>query len=123
METAEINCVYASKPVLTFVKRLNQKLEHVEQEVVDIRKELKQLRKSVKIEVLPQTAEEKRAERLERMRLQKEKLRPIVAEVFERMGIRGKPIGAENVQKMIAACGIKPEDNEFSRGIIEMREE
>ena len=84
---------------------------------------MKQLRESLKIEVLPQTAEEKRAERLERMRLQKEKLRPIVAEVFERMGIRGKPIGTENVQKMIAACGIKPEDNEFSRGIIEMREE
>ena len=114
METTEIS---------TFVKRLNQKLEHVEQEVVDIRRELKQLRKSVKIEILPQNVEEKRAERLARVRLQKEKLRPIVAEVFEKMGIRGEPIGAENVQKMIAACGIKPEDNEFSRGIIEMREE
>ena len=49
METAEINCVYASKPVLTFVKRLNQKLEHVEQEVVDIRRELKQLSRCLRI--------------------------------------------------------------------------
>ena len=114
MEATEINI---------FAERLNQKLEHVEREVADMRRQLQQLRESIKIEVLPQAVEEKRAERLARVRLQKEKLRPIVAEVFERMSIRGEPIGAENVQKMIAACGIKPEDNEFSRGIIEMREE
>ncbi len=53
----------------------------------------------------------------------KEKLRPIVDKVFEAMGIHGEPIGAEKVQEMIAACGVKPEDNLFSRGIIEMREE
>ena len=46
-----------------------------------------------------------------------------VAKMFAEMGITGEPIGAENVQKMIAACGIRPEDNEFSRAIIEMREE
>jgi hypothetical protein len=46
-----------------------------------------------------------------------------VAKAFAEMGITEKPIGAEKVQEMIAACGVKPEDNEFSRGIIEMREE
>jgi hypothetical protein len=46
-----------------------------------------------------------------------------VASAFAQMGIAGAPVGAEKVQEMIAACGIKPEDNEFSRGIIEMREE
>lgn len=45
------------------------------------------------------------------------------AKAMEQMGIRGEPIGAEKVQEIIAACGIKPEDNEFSRGIVEMREE
>jgi hypothetical protein len=45
------------------------------------------------------------------------------AKALEQLGIRGKPIGAEKVQQMIAACGFKPEDNEFSRGIIEAREE
>jgi hypothetical protein len=53
----------------------------------------------------------------------KEKLRPVIAQAFEEMGIRGEPIGAEKVQAMIAACGVKPEDNAFSQGIIEMREE
>jgi 3-methyladenine DNA glycosylase/8-oxoguanine DNA glycosylase len=44
-------------------------------------------------------------------------------QLLERQGIRGEPIGAEKVQEMMAACGVKPEDNLLSRGIIEMREE
>ena len=53
----------------------------------------------------------------------KAKLRPIIAQVFEEMGLRVEPIGAEKLQEMIAACGVKPEENAFSQGIIEMREE
>jgi hypothetical protein len=52
----------------------------------------------------------------------KHKLRPLVANIFSAMGIRGEPIGAEKVQEMIAACGVQPEDNLFSRGVIEMRD-
>jgi len=39
------------------------------------------------------------------------------------MGVRGEPVGAEEMQEMIAACGVRPEDNILSRGIIDMREE
>jgi hypothetical protein len=46
-----------------------------------------------------------------------------VARAFAAMGITGTPLGAEKVQRMIADCGVKPEDNAFSRGIIEAREE
>jgi hypothetical protein len=53
----------------------------------------------------------------------KEELRPIVDNAFAAMGVRGEPIGAEKVQEMIAACGVRPEDNILSRGIIDMREE
>src|SRR6266545_3817965 len=53
----------------------------------------------------------------------KQKLQPLVAKAFAKMGIQGEPIGAEKVQELIAACGVKPEDNVFSRGIIQMREE
>jgi len=45
------------------------------------------------------------------------------AAAMKDLGISGEPIGAEKVQEMIASCGFKPEDNEFSRGIIQMREE
>ena len=47
----------------------------------------------------------------------------MVTKSFEGMNIRGEPIGAESVQAMIAASGVRPEDNAFSRGIVEIREE
>jgi len=54
----------------------------------------------------------------------KEPLRKAFDELFARMGISHvKPIGAEKLQEMMLKAGIKPEDNIFSRGIIEMREE
>lgn len=42
---------------------------------------------------------------------------------FAEMGISGEPISAEELQAMMLADGVDPEDNQFSRGIIEMREE
>jgi hypothetical protein len=50
-------------------------------------------------------------------------LRFAVTKSFEEMNIRGEPIGAESVQAMMAASGVRPEDNAFSRGIVEIREE
>lgn len=46
-----------------------------------------------------------------------------VAAAFAKMGISGEPVGAEKLRALIEADGINPEDNEFNRGIIEMREE
>jgi hypothetical protein len=53
----------------------------------------------------------------------KTRLRRVIAQAFAEMGIHGAPIGAEKVQEMIAACGVQPEANAFSQGIIETREE
>lgn len=39
------------------------------------------------------------------------------------MGISGQPIGAEQLQQMLITEGINPEDNEFSRALVAMREE
>lgn len=46
----------------------------------------------------------------------------IVQEVFKKIGISGKPIPAEELQARMAKSGIRVEDNEFSRAIIEERE-
>ena len=46
-----------------------------------------------------------------------------IAQAFAEMGITSAPIGAEKVQEMMRACGVKPDANEFSEGIIAMREE
>jgi hypothetical protein len=45
------------------------------------------------------------------------------AEAMAQMGVRGAPISPEDLRAMIAACGFKPEKNEFSRDIVRMREE
>lgn len=74
--------------------------------------------------VADQRGKENTTDRLRAVRfVDKEKLQPIVDKAFAEMGVRGEPIGAEKVQEMIAACGVKPEDNILSRGIIDMREE
>jgi hypothetical protein len=39
------------------------------------------------------------------------------------MGLTGEPIGAEKVQETMRACGMQPDANKFSQGIIAMREE
>jgi hypothetical protein len=52
---------------------------------------------------------------------------PILAAGFKKVlkliGFKGKPIGAEELQKRMIAEGFDPVSTEFSRGIIEMREE
>ena len=54
----------------------------------------------------------------------KEPLRKTVDALFERLGIADvEPIGAEALQEQMRQHGINAEDNIFSRGIIEMREE
>lgn len=51
-------------------------------------------------------------------------LREIFAQIMKDEGIEDvEPIGAEELQERMRQDGIKAEDNIFSRGIIEMREE
>ena len=42
---------------------------------------------------------------------------------MKQMRIRAKPIGAKKLQEMLLKRGFDPTSNEFSRGIIDMREE
>ena len=42
---------------------------------------------------------------------------------LKQLGIKGKPIGAKKLQEMMLARGFDPESNEFSQGIVAMREE
>ena len=42
---------------------------------------------------------------------------------MEELGIQGQAISAKKLRNMLLQEGIKPEYNEFSRGIIAMREE
>ncbi len=100
------------------IDKLLIKTERIEQELAEVRQALEEIRPTKLL-----TPEERAVARLERVRLKNEKLMPLIDNAFKKMGITGEPISAEKVQEMLAAEGIKPEENSFSRGIIEMREE
>jgi hypothetical protein len=100
----------------TTLDLLERRLSVLEQEVASLRQQVRCL-----------TEEETPAQRGESLLRQAECNQPAIssaiAKAFAEMGISGQAIGAEKLQEMFTACGIKPEDNEFSRGIIAMREE
>ncbi len=102
----------------TTIDKLLIKTERIEQELAEVKQALEELRPTKSL-----TPEEQAAARLERVRSKNEKLTPLIDKAFEKMEITGEPIGAEKVQEMLAAEGVKPEENSFSRGIIKMREE
>jgi hypothetical protein len=60
---------------------------------------------------------------LKQGRQEKEVLREIADQTFAEMGIHCSPILAEGLQRMMLECGIKPEENLLSQGIIAMRGE
>ena len=102
----------------TTIDKLLIKTERIEQELAEVKQALEELRPTKSL-----TPEERAAARLERVRSKNEKLTPLIDKAFEKMEITGEPIGAEKLQEMLAAEGVKPEENSFSRGIIKMREE
>ena len=102
----------------TTIEKLLIKTERIEQDLAEVRQALEELRPTKSL-----TPEERAAARLEHVRSKNEKLTPLIDKAFKNMGITGEPIDAEKLQEMVAACGVKAEDNIFSRGIIEMREE
>jgi len=54
--------------------------------------------------------------------LDPEMIRRVVAETNAKMGFVPDPTAtAENAREMIEACGVRPEENLLSRGIIEER--
>lgn len=100
------------------VVQIEANLMRLEAEVAEALRQVREIKLTQDL-----TPEEWRAARLERVKAENEKLRPLMDEVFKALGATEEPIGAENVQKMMAECGVNPEENLGSRGIIEMREE
>jgi hypothetical protein len=99
--------------------------DDLEKRVVALEQEVKALRGLVG--GLPFTGKETPAERGAQLFREAERNRGVMAaawaKVKDRMGIHAEPIGAERLRQMMIDEGIDPNDNSFSRGIIEMREE
>jgi hypothetical protein len=62
----------------------------------------------------------------ELLRVSREEQADLVAgwdKFMKQLGIRVKPIGGKKLQEMLLKRGFDPESNEFSQGIVAMREE
>lgn len=98
-------------------------LEELEKRMVQVEQEVARLRQLIERPLHEETPAERGARLLAQGRHDKARLKVTMAKAFEEMGIQGKPVPPEKLREMMAECGIKPEDNLFSRGIMEIREE
>ena len=96
----------------------------LERRLMDLEKEVATLR-----QLLTPNPHETEAQRIERQWRQSRANQPdmnvIIEEAFRKMGIPPGPptMTPEELQKLMIAEGVRPEDNEASREIIRMREE
>jgi hypothetical protein len=97
-------------------------LEKLEQRLAAVEEELRQLRLQFNASATGTTAKSW-AELRAQSRREKPLLRALIARAYEKMGITGTPVPPQQLREMMAADGIREEDNLFSRGIQEMREE
>lgn len=98
------------------LEELRKKIDQMEDSLIEMRKSLDQMI----------AVNENKPNNDWRSKFQwadKEELKKWFEEWRERNGVTNKPIGVEKLQEMLLKEGIKPEDNSFSKGIIEMREE
>jgi hypothetical protein len=98
-------------------------LEELEKRLVALEQEVAALRQREERRLINETSAQRGARLLREAKASQAAMSAAWARAMERMGIRGEPIGAEKLQEMMLAAGIKPEENLLSRAIIEMREE
>ena len=98
-------------------------LEELERRITRMEQELARLRQLVEKSLQTETPAERGAQLLRQAQQNQATISAAIAKAFAEMGITGAPIGADKVQEMMRACGMQPDANEFSQGIIAMREE
>lgn len=101
------------------VTKLIIKVEQLEWDLAEVKKELVKLQA---YEMKSLTPEERKAVRLARIRAQRERLRPSIKKALEKPDPDAETLTAEELQQLLLEEGVKPEDNIGSRAIIEERE-
>jgi len=98
-------------------------LEDLEKRLAVLEQEVARLRLLIERRLADETAAERADRLLREAKASQPAISAAVAKAFEQMGITAEPVGAEKLQEMMIASGINPDDNEFSREIIAIREE
>ena len=101
------------------ITKLIIKIEQLEWELAEVKKELVKLQAS---EMKLLTPEERKAARSVRIRAQRKRLRPSIKKTLEKPDSDAETLTAEELQQLLLDEGVKPEDNIGSRAIIEERE-
>ena len=101
------------------ITKLIIKLEQLEWDLAEVKKELVKLQAS---EMKSLTPEERKAVRLARVQAQRERLRPSIEKGLGKRDSDVEILTAEELQQLLLKEGVKPEDNLGSRAIIEERE-
>ena len=102
------------------LEEIKEKLALIQKELTEVYKAIEQLENNRLVDQKPQQSGWPASIQF----ADKELLRQAFHDLIKQMGIEHvKPIGAVTLQEMMLKEGVKPEDNLFSRGIIEMREE
>lgn len=100
------------------VTQLEAKLIWLEMQVGETLQQIRQFQFTRSL-----TPEERENERIERVRAENRRLRPYFDEALKGMISDQEPPSAEEIQQSIIAAGVRPEENLFSRMLIEMRGE
>ncbi len=98
-------------------------LEELERRMTRMEQELARLQRLVEQPAQTEMPAQRGVQLLHEAQRNQAAISTTIAKAFAEMGITGEPIGAELVQEMMRACGMQPDDNAFSQGIIAMREE
>ena len=101
------------------ITKLIIKLEQLEWDLAEVKKELVKLQAS---EMKSLTPEERKAVRLARVQAQRERLRPSIEKGLGKRDPDVEILTAEELQQLLLKEGVKPEDNLGSCAIIEERE-
>ncbi len=101
------------------ITKLLIKIEQLEWDLTEIKKELEKLQVPVMKSLTP---EERQAARSARVRAQRKRLRPSIEKALGKPDPDVEILTAEELQQLLLEEGINPEDNLGSCAIIEERE-
>src|SRR5689334_17956365 len=93
-------------------------LEDLESRLAKLEEEVASLKQLLAPRPFDETPAERGARLIREAALSQPKLAAAWAKAMQEMGIVGEPVGLEKLREMMAAGGIKPEDNALSREII-----
>jgi hypothetical protein len=98
-------------------------VEDLERRLAQVEQEVTRLRSLVEKTQHEESPSERGVRLLHEARMSQASISAAAAKAFAEMGITCEPVGIEKLREMMAACGVDPTDNAFSREIIAMREE